>query len=329
MNIRELKTEFLEYMEIEKGRSQKTIENYDHYLEVFLNWAKIKTAQEIKDNLVKNFRIFLNRYEDKNGKNLKKATQGYYVIAIRSFLKFLAKKDIEALPAERVEIGKTPEREVEFLENDEVERIFEAASGSDLKSLRDRAILELLFSAGLRVSELTSINRDRIDLNHLELSIRGKGGKIRVVFISDDAKKALQGYLSKRTDIDPALFVRPARNASRSVAGGDQKAMEKFSAKGGSASGGESKNSDLRLTPRSIQRIVKYYATKAGIVKNVHPHTLRHSFATDLLMNGADIRSVQAMLGHSSITTTQIYTHVTNKQLKEVHQAFHSKRRKK
>ncbi len=313
MNIRELKTEFLEYMEIEKGRSQKTIENYDHYLEVFLNWAKIKTAHEIKDNLVKNFRIFLNRYEDKNGKNLKKATQGYYVIAIRSFLKFLAKKDIEALPAERVEIGKTPEREVEFLENDEVERIFEAASGSDLKSLRDRAILELLFSAGLRVSELTSINRDRIDLNHLELSIRGKGGKVRVVFISDDAKKALEGYLSKRTDVDPALFVR------------NQKALEKFESKNSQT---KNKRSDLRLTPRSIQRIVKYYATKAGIVKNVHPHTLRHSFATDLLMNGADIRSVQAMLGHSSITTTQIYTHVTNKQLKEVHKAFHSKRRK-
>lgn len=314
MNIKELKTQFLEYMEIEKGRSQKTIENYDHYLEVFLRWSKINNAQEINDNLIRDFRIFLNRHEDKNGNSLKKATQGYYVIAIRSFLKFLAKKDIKALAPERVEIGKTPEREVEFLENDEVERIFEAATGPSLKSLRDRAILELLFSAGLRVSELTSINRDRIDLNNLELSIRGKGGKIRVVFISDDAKKALQGYLSKRTDVDPALFVR------------DRKAMEQFESK----KPGKNKDSgDLRLTPRSIQRIVKYYATKAGIVKNVHPHTLRHSFATDLLMNGADIRSVQAMLGHSSITTTQIYTHVTNKQLKEVHKAFHSRRRKK
>ena len=187
--------------------------------------------------------------------------------------------------------------------------MLEAASGQDLKSLRDRSILELLFSAGLRVSELTSINRDQINIGRQEFSVKGKGDKIRIVFISDTAKNALEKYLNKRIDIDPALFVR----------------FSKKSAQGGSASGG--KKEDKRLTPRSIQRIVKYYAAKAGIVKDVHPHTLRHSFATDLLSNGADIRSVQTMLGHSSITTTQIYTHITNQQLKEIHKKFHGKKK--
>lgn len=314
MDVRKLKTEFLEYMEIERGRSQKTISNYDHYLEVFLDWAKIKEAQDITDELIRRFRIFLNRFEDKNGRSLKKVTQNYYVIAIRSFLKFLAKRDVKTLQAEKVEVGKTPEREVDFLNSAEVERMIEAASGRDLKSLRNRAILELLFSAGLRVSELVSISRDRIDLKTQEISVRGKGGKIRVVFISDTASRALSDYLEKRRDIDSALFVRDALS------------LEKFKSK---KTDDKPKKDDLRLTPRSIQRIVKYYAKKAGIVKDVHPHTLRHSFATDLLMNGADIRSVQSMLGHSSITTTQIYTHVTNQQLKEVHKAFHARRRKK
>jgi len=314
MGIGELKTQFLEYLEIERGRSQKTIENYDRYLSNFLGWAKIDKSSDITDGLIRNYRIFLNRYKYKNEKGLKKATQSYYIIALRSFLKYLAKRDIKTLQAEKIEIGKTPEREVEFLESDEVERIITAASGASFKAFRDQAILELLFSAGLRVSELVGINRDKLDLGSGELSVRGKGEKIRVVFISDSAKRAIRQYLDKRTDIDPALFVR------------DVKGLEKFSAKD------EKKKRDsdnLRLTPRSIQRIVKYYAVKAGIVKNVHPHTLRHSFATDLLINGADIRSVQAMLGHSSITTTQVYTHITNKQLKEVHQAFHGRRRKK
>lgn len=333
MNVGDLKTQFLEYLEIERGRSQKTIENYDHYLSNFLGWAKIKNPSEITDSLVRNYRIFLNRHRDKNEKGLKKATQGYYIIALRSFLKYLSKQDIKTLQAEKVETSKNPEREVEFLESDEVERIILAASGQSFKALRDQAILELLFSAGLRVSELVGINRDKIDLRSGELSVRGKGDKIRVVFISDSAKNSIRNYLDKRTDIDPALFVR------------DIKGLEKFSKKGQtqglSLQNRNKKNvgtdlvsvqkdkDDLRLTPRSIQRIVKYYAVKAGIVKNVHPHTLRHSFATDLLINGADIRSVQAMLGHSSITTTQVYTHITNKQLKEVHQAFHGRRRKK
>lgn len=313
MTVRELKTQFLEYLEIERSRSQKTIENYDHYLSVFLKFAAIKDPEEITDSLIRSYRIFLNRYRDEKDKSLKKATQSYYIIALRSFLKYLSKRDIKALQAEKVEIGKNPEREVEFLEADEVERILGVANGSSLKALRDRAILELLFSAGLRVSELTGINREKIDLTSGELSIRGKGDKIRVVFISDSAKRALSDYLGKRADIDPALFVR------------DVKGLKKFESKKNKDERLE--NGSLRLTPRSIQRIVKYYALKAGIVKNVHPHTLRHSFATDLLINGADIRSVQAMLGHSSITTTQIYTHITNRQLKEVHKAFHGKRK--
>lgn len=312
MNIKVLKSQFLEYLEIEKNRSQKTIENYGRYLDRFLLWSGIAEPGDITDDLIRSFRIYLGRFEDGNGKPLKKITQNFYVIALRSFLKYLAKRDIRSLPAEKIEIGKTASKEVEFLEAEEVERILSVANGADFKSLRDRAMLELLFSAGLRVSELTNINRDRLDLKNREFSVRGKGDKLRVVFVSDGAAKALRGYLEKRTDIDPALFVR------------DEKGLARFAVKNKAE-----KTDGLRLTPRSVQRIVKYYAAKAGIIKDVHPHTLRHSFATDLLMNGADIRSVQAMLGHSSITTTQVYTHVTNRQLKEVHQAFHARRRKK
>jgi site-specific recombinase XerD len=316
MEIRSLKNQFLEYLEIERGRSKKTIENYNHYLDRFLDWAAISEPMQITDELMRGFRVYLNRVEDSKGKTLKKITQNYYIIAIRSFLKYLAKKDIETLKAEKVEVGKNSIKEVEFLEAEEVERILDAASGQDFKSLRDRAVLELLFSAGLRVSELTSLNRDKVDLKSREFSVRGKGDKVRVVFVSDGAAETLQKYLEKRTDIDPAMFVR------------DEKAQAKFASKKVAVKK-ESSVDSLRLTPRSIQRIVKYYAAKAGIIKDVHPHTLRHSFATDLLMNGADIRSVQEMLGHSSITTTQVYTHVTNKQLREVHQAFHARRRKK
>ena len=306
MDLRRLKIEYLEYLEIEKDRSQKTIENYDHYLERFLEWSKAKLPADITDELVRRYRMQLNRLADAKGRPLKKITQNYHVIALRNFLKYLAKRDVKTLAADKVELGKTQRQEVEFLEPDEVERIFAAAESLDLKALRDRAILELLYSSGLRVSELTSLNRDQVNLKTGEFSVRGKGGKIRVVFISDRAKSALERYLDKRSDVDPAVFVRIGL-----------KHIEK-----------KSKGEDLRLTPRSIQRIVKFYATKAGIVKDVHPHTLRHSFATDLIANGADIRSVQEMLGHSSVTTTQIYTHVTNKQLKEVHRAFHAKRRK-
>jgi site-specific recombinase XerD len=302
MDINRLLTDFLEYLEIERNRSQKTIENYHHYLRRFLDWAKISKPENITAELMRSYRIYLNRKTDSHGKELKKATQNYHIIAIRSFLKYLAKRDIKSLAAEKIEVGKNPSREIEYLDSSELDRLLQAASGKDLKSLRDRAALELLFSAGLRVSELTGINRDQLNLSRQEFSVTGKGDKIRIVFISDTAKEALEKYLDKRMDIDPALFVRISDKQSKT------------------------KKETLRLTPRSIQRIVKFYAAKAGIVKDVHPHTLRHSFATDLLSNGADIRSVQTMLGHSSITTTQIYTHITNKQLKEIHKKFHGKK---
>ncbi|MFH0969736.1 MAG: site-specific tyrosine recombinase/integron integrase [Patescibacteria group bacterium] len=306
MQIKELLTDFLEYLEIERNRSQKTIENYHHYLKRFLEWAKINSPEEISLDLVRKFRLHLNRFKDEKGKELKKITQNYHVIAIRNFLKYLSKRDVKALAPEKIEVGKNPSHSVEFLDQGEVERLIGGAEGQELRTLRDRALLELLFSAGLRVSELVNINRGQINLKNQEFSVRGKGDKIRIVFVSDTAKKALEKYLEKRTDIDPALFIRIPKKLS----------------------GENKKDKSLRLTPRSVQRIVKYYAAKAGIVKDVHPHTLRHSFATDLLANGADIRSVQAMLGHSSITTTQIYTHVTNQQLKEVHKKFHGKRGK-
>ena len=304
MLIDKLLTDFLEYLEIERNRSQKTIENYHHYLRRFLEWAKISKPKDITAELVRSYRIYLNRKTDAKGKELKKVTQNYHMIAIRSFLKYLSKRDIESLAAEKIEIGKNPSHEIEFLDGNELDRLLSAASGTSVKALRDRAILELLFSAGLRVSELININRDQINLSRQEFSVKGKGDKIRIVFVSNTAKEALEKYLAKRMDIDPALFVRFSKKKKTET---DKK----------------------RLTPRSIQRIVKFYATKAGIVKDVHPHTLRHSFATDLLANGADIRSVQTMLGHSSITTTQIYTHITNQQLKEVHRNFHAKKQKR
>lgn len=307
MRIRDLLTDFLEYLEIERNRSQKTIENYHHYLERFFEWSKVTDPGDITQDTIRKFRLDLNRYQNKKGETLKKITQNYHIIALRSFLKYLAKRDIQTISPEKIEVGKNPTQIVEFLEFSEVERLLNSASGSDLKSLRDRAILELLFSAGLRVSELVNINRDQINLKNQEFSVKGKGGKVRIVFISEAAKKAIEKYLNKRTDIDPALFIRIAKKLTTE----------------------KNKKDTLRLTQRSVQRIVKYCARKAGIVKDIHPHTLRHSFATDLLANGADIRSVQAMLGHSSITTTQIYTHVTNQQLKEIHKNFHAKKKNK
>lgn len=300
-----LKTDFLEYLEIEKNRSQLTIRNYDHYLELFLNWANVSSPEQITSDLVRKFRLFLNRKKDEKNKGLKKVTQDYYIIAIRGFLKYLAKRDIETLASEKIELGKTQDREVEFLEPLEIEKLLSVVKGSDLSSLRDRAILSLLFSTGLRVSELTGLNRDSMNFETGEFPVRGKGGKIRLVFISDSAKKMILEYLEKRKDVEPALFVRIRDARSKK----DDETE---------------KDADLRLTPRSVQRIVRKYAVRAGIVKKVTPHTLRHSFATDLLYNGADIRSVQTMLGHSSITTTQIYTHITNKQLKDVYKKYHS-----
>ncbi len=302
--INSLLTDFLEYLEVEKGRSQKTIENYHHYLIRFLLWAKISNPEQITPELVRKYRIYLNRLADGKGQQLKKITQNYHMIALRNFLKYLSKRDIQSMAAEKIEIGKNPTHEIEFLAGGEVQRLLNCVNSKNLKSLRDRCILELLFSAGLRVSELTSLNRDQINLDRQEFSVRGKGDKIRLVFVSDSAKNFLEKYLDKRIDLDEALFIHFSKKKSQQTTGQESK----------------------RLTPRSIQRIVKFYAAKAGLVKDVHPHTLRHSFATDLLSNGADIRSVQVMLGHSSITTTQIYTHVTNEQLKQVHQKFHGRK---
>lgn len=303
MDLNSLLVDFLESLEIEQNRSQKTIENYKHYLDRFLEWTGAKKPSDINLDMVRKYRIQLNRFTDEKNRTLKKITQNYHVIALRNFLKYLAKRDVPVLSAEKIEVGRNPSQEIEFLEPEELERLLESANDTSLKGLRDRAILELLFSTGLRVSELTGTMREQINLRRQEFSVRGKGGKVRIVFVSDSAKKALENYLSKRTDMDSSLFIRIAKN------------------------GTASKKDDKKLTPRSVQRIVKYYAAKAGIVKDVHPHTLRHSFATDLLQNGADIRSVQAMLGHSSITTTQIYTHITNQQLKDVHKKFHGKKK--
>jgi len=303
MDISTLKREFLEYMEIEKGRSLKTISNYDHYLDRFINFSGIKRVSDINDEHIRKYRLWLNRQDSGRkeqglSQSLKKKTQNYYLIALRAFLKYLMRRGIESLSPERIELAKVPERSLELISSDELQHLMEAPDGKDLKSLRDRAILELLFSTGLRVSELCSLNRD-INLASDELSVRGKGEKIRVVFLSDRAKEAVREYLAKRADMAEALFIQLGRN--------------------------NTEERDSRITSRSVERIVKQYAIKAGITKKVTPHVIRHSFATDLLQNGADLRSVQALLGHAHIGTTQIYTHVTDKHLKEIHKSFHNK----
>jgi len=302
-NIKDLKIQYLEHLEIEKNRSAKTLENYGRYLNRFFTFSNISSPGQIDDELVRQYRLYLNRSTDAHGKPLKKVTQNYHIIALRNFLKYLAKRNIKSLPAEKVELGRQEEREVTFLEPEELKRLLDSPEGTGLDALRDRALLSTLFSTGMRVSELCSLDRDKIDIGRGEVTIRGKGSKLRLVFLSDKTKDDLKDYLDKRPDVDEALFIRIPKSKTFS------------------------KNSDLRLTPRSIQRIVKKYSIKAGVMgKNVSPHTLRHSYATDLLRNGADIRSVQAMLGHASVTTTQIYTHVTDKQLREVHKRFHNKK---
>jgi site-specific recombinase XerD len=305
-NLKQLKNEYLEYLEIERNRSVKTVENYGRYLERYITFMASTSGTDLKDlteDSIRQYRLWLNRFKDPGtGEPLKRITQNYHIIALRNFLKYLAKRQMKSVAAERVELGKQEDRQVTFLEPSELDRLLDAPIGNDLSALRDRAILATLFSTGMRVSELCSLNRDMVSVQRGELSVRGKGGKIRPVFVSDDAGKHLGEWMKARGDMDPALFIRIPRN-------------KKFGS-----------YDDLRLTPRSIQRIVQGHATAAGIVgKKVSPHTLRHSFATDLLRNGADIRSVQAMLGHSSVTTTQIYTHVTDKGLREIHEKFHGK----
>ncbi len=307
--IEALAKRFCDHLEIEMSRSKRTLDSYARTLSYFFEWGNIRTPADITAEKVREYRLYLNRKMTRSGSSLKKVTQSYQAIVLRTFLKYLAKQDVPTLAAEKIEVGKSPDRQVDFLEYAEVESLIQATVGTTEKSFRDRAILELFFSAGLRVSELVNLDRYHINLDKEEFSVRGKGDKLRIVFISPDAKNALKKYLDTRSDVDPALFIAYRKKGLMNKQG--------------------AKRESNRLTVRSVERLVKYYAKKAGIVKDVHPHTLRHSFATDLLINGADIRSVQSMLGHSSITTTQIYTHITNERLKEVHQSFHAKRKKK
>ncbi len=299
-DLKGLKVEFLEYLEIEKGRSVKTVENYDRYITRFFIYAKATQPSHIKETTVREFRLHLNRQEGTSG-TMKHKTQNYYLIALRAFLKFLRKRNIESLNPERIELAKVGARDLDLMSAQELDRLLQAPKGTGLQALRDKAIMELLFSTGLRVSELCGLDRD-IDLSRDEFSVRGKGEKVRVVFLSPTAKTAIKDYLNKRADVDGALFVQMGK-ASKSA-------------------------KDLRLTPRSVERTIKQHAVKAGITRKVTPHVIRHSFATDLLENGADLRSVQALLGHSNITTTQVYTHVTDKHLREIHKKFHGQRRK-
>lgn len=307
---------FLEYLEVEKGRSQMTIRNYEFYLQRFIAWAKNPEPAAVTSEMIRQYRLWLNRLATHGKQTLKKTTQNYHLIALRSFLKYLARGDIETLAPEKIELAKHGSREPSFLDAADLERLLEAPSKRDAPphiQARDRAILELFFSTGMRVSELASLKIDSIKLDRDEFSIRGKGDKLRVVFLSHQARHSLKEYLTLRDDECPYLFLRHDRAASPSPLRRER--------------GGE-KAKECALTPRSIERLVHRYAIQAGIPKRVSPHTLRHSFATDLLMNGADLRSVQAMLGHASITTTQIYTHVTNQQLRDVHEAFHARRRR-
>ncbi|MEK7166945.1 MAG: site-specific tyrosine recombinase/integron integrase [Patescibacteria group bacterium] len=307
--LEQLFQDFLEYLEIEKNRSQKTIRNYKFYLDRFLNWSKESNPENINLELIRKYRLWLNRFQSSRKENLKKDTQNYHLIALRSFLKYLAKRDIKTLSPEKIELAKMPERSIEFLEGKDLENFLEAPikikNNEELNiiQLRDKAILELFFSTGLRVSELSKLTKEQINLEKDEFTTRGKGSKLRVVFLSNQAKYWLKKYLESRNDMELALFIR----------------HDKF----------KNKQEINNLTPRSIQRIVKKYAKIAGITKKITPHTIRHSFATDLLTTGADIRSVQTLLGHASITTTQIYTHVTDKHLKEVYKNFHDKKRNK
>lgn len=299
--------DFLEYMEVDKGLSQATITNYGFYLNRFADFCAergITKPEKISKEIVHKFRLMLSRSTDRDGEVLKKNTQNYHLIALRGFLKYLSKNDIKTLEPDKIELAKQEMRQVDFLEGSDLEKLLDAPSltrDPEIIKLRDKAILELFFSTGLRVSELAKLAQDQINLDKDEFSVRGKGKKVRVVFLSERARDHIKKYLAKRHDPNPHLFIAHDRASS---------------------------DSDSPITPRSIERLVSKYARLVGIMKRVTPHTLRHSYATDLLMNGADIRSVQSMLGHSSITTTQVYTHITDQQLRDVYKAFHSKRKK-
>jgi site-specific recombinase XerD len=301
----ELINQFLENLEIEKNCSKLTIRDYRHYLDVFNEWFDTEIPGKSLKNLdlatVRKYRVFLANRSDKKGMTLQRVTQNYYVIALRSFLRFLIKNDYQTLEPSKIDLPKTESRSLKFLEKEQVDRLVTSVDTSTEEGIRDRAILELLFSTGLRVSELTKLNHDQVNLERREFGVIGKGGKARLVFVSDRAADWIKMYMDKREDIFKPLFIR-------------------YSGRVVKDNGGE----EMRLTVRSVERIVKKYVRKARIPVDATVHTMRHSFATDLLTNGADIRSVQEMLGHKNIATTQIYTHITNRQLHDVHRHFHS-----
>ena len=301
MYMSELILDYIEHLEVEGGRSAHTAENYTLYLERFIEFTNDITVDKITSEIIRKYRLWLNRYKNSNGDELSTITQSYHLIALRGFLNYLSKRDIPSLSPEKIELPKVSRRQVTFLSFDEVEQILAQIKTDTTTGLRDRAIVELLFSSGLRISELVNLNRDHINTKRQEFTVRGKGQKDRPVFISENASMHINNYLKTRADSLPPLFISYSRN-NEATNTGDYK----------------------RLGARSIQRIINKYTLLAGITKHVSPHTMRHSFATDLLMNGADIRSVQAMLGHSSISTTQVYTHVTDQHLHEVYDKFHS-----
>ena len=298
MEASKLLKEYLDYLEIEKNRSRKTRENYERYLVAFFKEEKIKGLKDITAQSVRAFRLQLARREGRRGSAIKKSTQGYYAIAIRNFLKYLAKRDFEVLAPEKIELPKLPTRDIEIPSYGDLERMLSAPKGTGVRALRDRALLEMLFSTGLRVAEICGLNR-YLEFDRGEISVRGKGEKLRVVFISPSSRDAIKKYLATRNDGEEALFVSLTKQ--------------------GKPLG--------RITPRAVERLVDRYARVAGVGKRVTPHSFRHLFATDLLVNGADLRSVQELLGHRHIGTTQVYTHLTNRELKEIHKAFHGKRR--
>jgi site-specific recombinase XerD len=301
MYMSELLLDYIEHLEVEGGRSAKTAENYKLYLERFVEFTDDIVVSKITSEVVRKYRLWLNRYKNDNEDELATITQGYHLIALRGFLSYLSKRDITSLSPEKIVLPKIARKQVTFLHFDEVQRLLEQIDLGSESGLRDRAIIELLFSSGLRVSELVNLNRDHVNTKRREFMVRGKGQKDRPVFIGEASALRVEDYLATRLDNLPPLFLSYSRN-NLSGTTGDYR----------------------RLTARSIQRLITKYAHLAGITKHVSPHTMRHSFATDLLMNGADIRSVQSMLGHSSISTTQVYTHVTDQHLREIYEKFHS-----
>lgn len=298
--------QFLEYLQVERGSSPLTIRNYRHYLNRFISWLISQNIRQnlsdINQDIIRSYRVYLSNLPDRKGSTLSRRTQGYHVIALRSFLKWLLKNDYSVMAPDKIDLPKVAERQVKFLSGDQVDRLLNAPSLSTIQGKRDKAILEVFFSTGLRVSELVKLDREKIDLERREFGIIGKGGRARVVFLSTRATEWLKKYLAERNDHYTPIFIRHKGKLDPSTP-----------------------SEKTRLTPRSVQRMIKKYVRKIKLPVDATPHVLRHSFATDLLIAGADLRSVQEMLGHKNVSTTQIYTHVTHKQLKNIHESFHGK----